>query len=157
MEAHSSQAWPQPRETEPDNPHSPAQYTAPAVHLLTATLHCQAAPGPGAMQGPEDTACTGGCSGEATLWDLQSHQTRTVARHEAPIRHLQFLPQLGLLVTGSWDRSLRFWDARTPQPALAVQLPERVYALHAAGSTLVVGTAGRHVQVSRPRLTAQHT
>ena len=99
----------------------------------------------------------GGCSGEGLLWDLQSNQTRAAAKHGAPIRHIQFLPQQGLLVTGSWDRTLAYWDARTDQPALRVQLPERVYAMHAAASTLVVGMASRHIQV-RPslRTTSQH-
>ena len=90
----------------------------------------------------------GGCSGEGLMWDLQSSQGRAIAKHEAPIRHMQFLPQLSLLVTGSWDRTVAYWDARTAEPALRVQLPERVYAMHSASSTLVVGTAARHVQVT---------
>ena len=86
------------------------------------------------------------------MWDLQSNQARAIAKHAAPIRHMQFLPQLSLLVTGSWDRTVAYWDARTAEPALRVQLPERVYAMHSASSTLVVGTAARHVQVASAAL-----
>ena len=48
--------------------------------------------------------CAAGCSGEVHVWDLQSNQSQPVGKHNAPVRHLQHLPSMGLLVTGSWDR-----------------------------------------------------
>ena len=63
------------------------------------------------------------------------------------MRHLQYLQQLSLLVSGGWDRSLRYWDTRSSAPVAAVALPERVYALHSAAQTLCVGLANRLVQV----------
>ncbi|TFY82888.1 hypothetical protein EWM64_g1121 [Hericium alpestre] len=48
------------------------------------------------------------------------------------------------LVTGSWDRTVRFWDPRasTPQQS-SHDLPERVYFMDLVGNTLVVAMASR--------------
>ena len=48
------------------------------------------------------------------------------------------------LITGSWDRTLRFWDPRanTPQQGLH-QTPERIYAIDHVNNTLVVAMASR--------------
>ena len=42
---------------------------------------------------------------------------------------------------------MKYWDLRSPQPLATVQLPERCYAMDAAGDLLVVGTAERHVLI----------
>ena len=54
-----------------------------------------------------------------------------------------------MLITGSWDRTVRYWDLRQPNPVHTQQLPERVYAMDAVFPVLVVGLAdaGRKIQV----------
>ena len=54
-----------------------------------------------------------------------------------------------MLITASWDRTLRYWDLRQPTPVHTQQLPERVYAMDAVFPVLVVGLAdaGRKIQV----------
>jgi len=49
-----------------------------------------------------------------------------------------------MLVTGSWDRTLRFWDPRasTAQQS-SHSTPERIYAIDSVNHTLVVGMASR--------------
>ena len=42
--------------------------------------------------------------------------------------------EVNLLVTGSWDKTLKYWDTRQPSPALQVQLPERCYAVRHASA-----------------------
>ena len=55
-----------------------------------------------------------------------------------------------MLITASWDRTVRYWDLRQPNPVHTQQLPERVYAMDAVFPVLVVGLAdaGRKIQVS---------
>lgn len=51
-------------------------------------------------------------------------------------------------LTGSWDRTVRVWDPRAGEGSGAVsvhQQPDTVYTMDAVNTTLVVGTAGRHV------------
>jgi mRNA export factor len=65
--------------------------------------------------------------------------------HEAPAKAVGFLPASNLVVSGGWDRKLKFWDTRSPTPAGVLELPERVYDLDVRGSLMVVATAGRHI------------
>lgn len=58
----------------------------------------------------------------------------------------------GQVITGSWDKTLKFWD---PRGAGGEEIhlvgtyhqPERVYSLSCVGHRLVVATAGRKVNV----------
>lgn len=48
------------------------------------------------------------------------------------------------LITGSWDRTIRFWDARAPSPQQSSHdVPERVYLMDLVNNTLVVAMASR--------------
>jgi cell cycle arrest protein BUB3 len=48
------------------------------------------------------------------------------------------------IITGSWDRTVRFWDPRasTAQQS-SQQLPERVYFMDTVGNRLVIALASR--------------
>jgi WD40 repeat protein len=52
-----------------------------------------------------------------------------------------------LCLAGSWDKTLKYWDLRTPNPVFSYNLPERCYALDVKHPLLVVGTADRHLLV----------
>eukprot|EP00887_Chlorella_sp_A99_P007661 scaffold20.g7661.t1 len=80
----------------------------------------------------------GGCDNGVKMWNLATNQQQQVAQHGAPVRHALFLQQLNMLVTGSWDKSIRYWDLRSPNPVHTQQVPERVYAMDAMGQLLVV-------------------
>jgi len=36
---------------------------------------------------------------------------------------------MNMLVTGSWDKTVKYWDLRSPNPVHTQQMPERVYAM----------------------------
>jgi len=88
-----------------------------------------------------------GCDKQAKKWDLATNASTQVAAHDAPIRHLAWIPEMQLLVTGGWDRTLRYWDTRQGNPAFSHTLPERCYAMSCTHPLLVVATAERHIQV----------
>ncbi len=83
------------------------------------------------------------------MWSLAEagSQPQNIGQHEAPIRHMQFIPEMNLLATAGWDSKVHFWDARQPNPTHTIALPERCYALSISGPIMVVGTAGRKMLV----------
>ncbi|TKS89756.1 Mitotic checkpoint protein BUB3 [Collichthys lucidus] len=90
---------------------------------------------------------SGGLDAQLTTHDLNTDQDTIVGTHDAPIRCVEYCPEVNVMVTGSWDRSVRLWDPRTPCNAGTFTQPEKVYTLSVAGDRLIVGTAGRRVLV----------
>ncbi|KAL9462987.1 hypothetical protein AB3S75_000903 [Citrus x aurantiifolia] len=82
------------------------------------------------------------------MWPLLSGgQPVTVAMHDAPIKEVAWIPEMNLLATGSWDKTLKYWDTRQPNPVHTQQLPDRFYALTVRYQLMVVGTADRNLIV----------
>jgi len=52
-----------------------------------------------------------------------------------------------MVVTGSWDKTIKYWDLRSPNPVAAVTCQERVYCMDVRDNLLVVGTADRYINV----------
>ncbi|VDM56322.1 unnamed protein product [Angiostrongylus costaricensis] len=93
---------------------------------------------------------------EVRLWDLASNQVAVVGTHDAPVKTCHWIKGFALgnnyscLMTGSWDKTLRFWDMRQlpTQSSLAnITLPERVYCADVLYPMAAVGLANRHIKV----------
>lgn len=48
--------------------------------------------------------------------------------HDAPIRCVEYCPEVNVMVTGSWDQTVKLWDPRTPCNAGTFSQPEKVCA-----------------------------
>src|SRR5687767_9068551 len=75
------------------------------------------------------TPHAGSCDSTAKMWILERNQSGVVAQvgagargkllivfwlqHSAPIKECAFIGEAGFLVTGSWDKTLKYWDVRT--------------------------------------------
>lgn len=83
--------------------------------------------------------------------ELSSGQTMTLQGHDAPVRTVRFVDvpsaNAPIVASGSWDKTVRYWDLRQPNPIGAIQLPERVYAMDASGPLLVAATADEQVHL----------
>jgi len=94
-----------------------------------------------------------GCDKTAKMWSPATNQTQIVAQHDAPIKGVVYVTDVGngspCIITGSWDKSVRYWDIRAPTgaPMGVVPMPERVYSMDAVGALLVVATADRKLLV----------
>ncbi|KAF8954147.1 WD40-repeat-containing domain protein [Flammula alnicola] len=92
---------------------------------------------------------SGGADNAGRMFDVTTGQTTQVAQHDAPIKVVGWVdaPQAGILATGSWDKTIKYWDLRTPNPVATVQLPERCYTFDIQYPLMIVGTAERHIQI----------
>jgi len=93
-----------------------------------------------------------GADKAARMLDLGSGgtQAQQVAVHDQPIRCVQSFMANGspMLVTGSWDKTVKYWDLRQQQPAATVDARERVYTMDVRGNEmLVIGTSERWVHI----------
>ena len=50
-------------------------------------------------------------------------------------------------MTGSWDKTLKFWDTRTANPILTLNLGERCYTADVIYPMAIVATAQRGIIV----------
>jgi len=88
----------------------------------------------------------------ARVWDLASNQLTVVGEHEQPIRSCHWIVanNYSALMTGGWDKTLRFWDMRqlpNKNSLATIQLPERVYCSDMLYPMAVVGMANRHIKI----------
>lgn len=92
---------------------------------------------------------SGGTDNAARMYDLLSGVSTQVGQHEGPIKCVKWFEvhQGGILATGSWDKTLKYWDLRSPSPLATVQLKERCYAMDVRNQVLVLGTASRQIQI----------
>jgi mRNA export factor len=85
------------------------------------------------------------------MMDLGSNSTdtKTVAVHDQPIRVCRFMDVNGspMLITGSWDRTVKYWDLRQEAPAATLECQERVYTMDVKNKLLVIGTADRYINI----------
>ena len=118
---------------------SPKARVTAAAPLLCSTF-CAADP---------SRVFVGGCDREVRAWNLSTSQLSTVGQHAAPVKELFFSPDLNCLVSGSWDKTIKYWDVRTPngQAQATVPVTDRVFCMDQKGAVLVVGTADKKLAV----------
>jgi len=89
---------------------------------------------------------------QVRAWDLASNQIAVIGTHDQPVKSCHWVkaPNYSCLMTGSWDRTLRFWDLRqapTNTALATLQLPERVFCADVSYPMGVVGLANRQVKI----------
>ncbi|KAI1340392.1 Poly(A)+ RNA export protein [Xylariaceae sp. FL0016] len=92
-----------------------------------------------------------GADKQAKVCDLQTMQTAQVAAHDNTVKCARFFDSPGsnqpMLVTGSWDKTVKYWDLRSSNPVGTVSCQERVYSMDVRNQLLVIGTADRYINV----------
>lgn len=90
---------------------------------------------------------SGGCDNKLKAYNLQAQRDQVIGNHDSPISSVHWVEELKMVVTASWDRTVRFWNGQTPTPVLTLQLPERCYSMDIKYPLLVAACAEKHVVV----------
>ena len=83
------------------------------------------------------------------MYDVRNagSSAQVIGTHDAAIRCVKVVPGRNVFITGGWDKTVKVWDARSPQPVTGITLGERIYAMDANQTKLVVGTADKKCHV----------
>ncbi|KIY43860.1 WD40 repeat-like protein [Fistulina hepatica ATCC 64428] len=90
---------------------------------------------------------SGGADNAARVFDATTGQAAQIAQHQAPIKSVRWIDGANVLVTGSWDKSIKYWDLRSATPAMSVTLSDRCYSLDTNSPMVVVATADRKIHI----------
>ena len=93
-----------------------------------------------------------GADKKVKKFDFQTQVDITVGQHSEPVRSIEFIPDVNLIASGSWDASLKLWDPRlsdaSNQSCVAKhELADKVYSMSVCGNKLIVALAGRRVAI----------
>jgi mRNA export factor len=79
-------------------------------------------------------------------WNVGANAVQEIGRHNAPVKETAWMPSCNMIVTASWDKTIKWWDTRKPDKlALSVNLPERAYAMDTFDNFVLVGCADRKI------------
>lgn len=94
---------------------------------------------------------SGGADNQVKIFDLATQQAQQIGQHDSAVKSVRYVEcgptNTQVIASGSWDKTLKYWDMRSPQPVSTINLPERVYSMDNSQKLLVVGCADRHISI----------
>nr|XP_054766335.1 mitotic checkpoint protein BUB3-like [Lytechinus pictus] len=90
---------------------------------------------------------SGGLDNMLKLYDINTSTENILGNHEDAVKCVEFCTDVNVVVTGSWDQTVKLWDPRIGRSTGSFSQPDKVYTMAVTGDRLVVGTAGRKVLV----------
>lgn len=89
----------------------------------------------------------------ARLLDLTANgaSAQQVAAHEGPIQSVKFFQapntNAPMIATGSWDKTVKYWDLRQSTAVASLTCQERVYSMDIKDKLFIIATADQHIHL----------
>ncbi|ORY06283.1 mitotic checkpoint protein BUB3-like protein, partial [Basidiobolus meristosporus CBS 931.73] len=94
------------------------------------------------------TVLLGGLDESVRLWDCEDDATMTLGTHEAPVKCVRFCSETNLVVSGSWDKTIKLWDPRSSKALVgSYDLGHKVFSMDMTGNTIVAGLSERQIYI----------
>ena len=94
------------------------------------------------------TTFVGCADNKLMMWNPTEGATgQQIGVHDAPISAVKFSTELSLVLSASWDGSVRVWDTRQATPVFSIPLSNKVHCMDVRGAAMVAGTADRKIHV----------
>mmetsp|Transcript_49372 Transcript_49372/g.60622 ORF Transcript_49372/g.60622 Transcript_49372/m.60622 type:complete len:377 (+) Transcript_49372:55-1185(+) len=88
---------------------------------------------------------SGGCDNKINIWHSQNGSFKCLGNHNAPIKCIEFSKDHNILMSGSWDRTLKYWNINSGQQAGEIKLNEKVFCMSFLSPILTIGLSNKHV------------
>lgn len=99
------------------------------------------------IQSPVHTV-SGGLDNTLKHYDWNTQTENILGTHSAPIKCVEYAAKVNGILTGSWDKTVKLWDAREKQcVGTYEQSNGRVYSMSVVDEKIVVATSERKVLV----------
>jgi len=91
---------------------------------------------------------SGGLDLQLKYVDLITSKEVILGEHSQPIRCVEYSPSPSIVITGSWDQTIKLWDVRSQNHCIGTfGQPGRVFTMAQSLNRLIVGTSGRNVWI----------
>lgn len=81
------------------------------------------------------------CEGGLFNYDIQSNNIIQIGKHNAGCKEITYYNENNnsILISGSWDKYLNFWDFRQPNPINSINLQGKIQTVSCSKELLIVG------------------
>jgi len=86
----------------------------------------------------EKTVLSGGADRTVLVYDMGSQKSSIIGEHKGVVSRVHYNPSYNMVVSGGWDQTLAYWDARTKKVAGTVALDGKVYDMDMRGDLIYV-------------------
>ncbi|KRH93054.1 mRNA export protein (contains WD40 repeats) [Pseudoloma neurophilia] len=85
----------------------------------------------------------GAATGTLFINDFNTNQTNEIKAHEKGIQSCKLYNNI--ILTGSWDNNIKFWDLRSDQPVHTLNVDSKIYAMDIQGDHVVAALANNQL------------